>query len=243
MTAAHTDDLLDQAVAAFDRVGRELGVDRRVSAIPRTDGPQRAAPVIGEPGADTRPRADVELDVFRAGLAGGLGDARDLPLDSHLHTVRSPDANAMLEAYCVLAVERGIAELAITDHVDFDPSMPAYGFASFADRERDVREAARPLGRPWPRDPLRRRGHLRARARGGHPRLARSPPARLRHRQRAHQRRVAVQGVQRRRVRGRPVARRDRRARTSTRSSGRPGPACSTRSATSTSSSATSSHT
>ncbi len=48
----------------------------------------------------------------------------------------------MLDAYCVLAVERGIAELAITDHVDFDPTMPAYGYASFADRERDVREAA-----------------------------------------------------------------------------------------------------
>ena len=48
----------------------------------------------------------------------------------------------MLEAYCALAVERGIGELAITDHVDFDPTMPAYGFASFADRERDVRGAA-----------------------------------------------------------------------------------------------------
>jgi histidinol-phosphatase (PHP family) len=92
--------------------------------------------------ADTRPRADIEHDVYRAGIAAGLGDSRDLPLDSHLHTVRSPDANAMLEAYCALAVERGIAELAITDHVDFDPTMPAYGFASFADRERDVREAA-----------------------------------------------------------------------------------------------------
>lgn len=92
--------------------------------------------------ADTRPRADVEHDIWKAGVAAGLGDARDLPLDSHLHTVRSPDANAMLEAYCVLAAERGIAELAITDHVDFDPSMPAYGFASFTDRERDVREAA-----------------------------------------------------------------------------------------------------
>jgi histidinol-phosphatase (PHP family) len=98
---------------------------------------------LGSPDpSDTRPRADVEHDVFRAGLAAGLGDARDLPLDSHLHTVRSPDANAMLEAYCVLAAERGIAELAITDHVDFDPAMPAYGFASFKDRERDVREAA-----------------------------------------------------------------------------------------------------
>jgi histidinol-phosphatase (PHP family) len=94
------------------------------------------------PPPDTRPRADVEHDVFRAGVAAGLADGRDLPLDSHLHTVRSPDANAMLDAYCALAVERGIAELAITDHVDFDPTMPAYGYASFTDRERDVREAA-----------------------------------------------------------------------------------------------------
>jgi histidinol-phosphatase (PHP family) len=91
---------------------------------------------------DTRPRAEIELEIFRAGLAAGLGDGRDLPVDTHLHTVRSPDADALLDAYAALAAERGIAELAITDHVDFDPAMPAYGFASFADRERDVREAA-----------------------------------------------------------------------------------------------------
>jgi histidinol-phosphatase (PHP family) len=98
---------------------------------------------LGHPDpADTRERADVEHEVYLAGIAAGLGDSRELPLDSHLHTVRSPDANAMLEAYCTLAVERGIGELAITDHVDFDPTMPAYGFASFEDRERDVREAA-----------------------------------------------------------------------------------------------------
>lgn len=98
---------------------------------------------LGRPDpADTRPRADIEQDVWLAGMAAGLGDSQNLPLDSHLHTVRSPDANAMLEAYCVLAAERGIPELAITDHVDFDPGMPSYGFSSFADRERDVREAA-----------------------------------------------------------------------------------------------------
>jgi histidinol-phosphatase (PHP family) len=98
--------------------------------------------VAGPPLADTRPRADIEIEVFRAGLAAGLGDSRDLPLDTHLHTIRSPDADAQLDAYAALALDRGIAELAITDHVDFDPGMPAYGFASFADRERDVREAA-----------------------------------------------------------------------------------------------------
>ncbi len=92
--------------------------------------------------ADTRPRAEIEREVFLEGLAAGLGEGRDLPLDSHLHTTRSPDADAHIEAYCALAVERGIAEIAITDHVDFDPGMPAYAFASFADRERDVREAA-----------------------------------------------------------------------------------------------------
>ena len=125
----------------------------------------------------------------------GSATPRDLPLDSHLHTVRSPDASAMLEAYCVLALERGIAELAITDHVDFDPTMPAYGFASFVDRERDVREAAerwadRGLAirfgvevtyeRAYEEDI---RGWLRA------------APPRLRHRQRPRQRGVAVQGV------------------------------------------------
>ena len=99
----------------------------------------RAEPAIEA--VDTRPRAEIEREAFLAGIAAGLGEGRDLPLDSHLHTVRSPDADAQIEAYCALAVARGIAEIAITDHVDFDPTMPAYGFATFADRERDVRRA------------------------------------------------------------------------------------------------------
>ena len=71
-----------------------------------------------------------------------VGQARDLPLDSHLHTDRSPDSAVPIDVYAALAVERGIAELAITDHVDFDPRDPAYEYATFADRERTVREAA-----------------------------------------------------------------------------------------------------
>ena len=74
--------------------------------------------------------------------AGSQEHGRDLPLDSHLHTDLSPDSDVPIDAYAALAVEQGIAELAITDHVDFDARDPAYDYATFDDRERSVREAA-----------------------------------------------------------------------------------------------------
>jgi len=67
---------------------------------------------------------------------------RDLPLDAHLHTDLSPDSDVPIDVYCALALERGIPELAITDHLDFDPRAPAHAFADFATRERTVRDAA-----------------------------------------------------------------------------------------------------
>jgi histidinol-phosphatase (PHP family) len=67
---------------------------------------------------------------------------RDLPLDSHLHTNLSPDSDVPIDVYCASAVARGILEIAITDHVDFDPRAPGYSFAAFATREREVRDAA-----------------------------------------------------------------------------------------------------
>lgn len=68
--------------------------------------------------------------------------ASDLPLDSHLHTTLSPDSDVPIDVYGELALEQRIDEIAITDHVDFDPRGPAYAFASFADREREARDAA-----------------------------------------------------------------------------------------------------
>lgn len=68
--------------------------------------------------------------------------ARDLPLDSHLHTDLSPDSAVPVDFYAAAAVERGIAEIAITDHVDFAPGTPAFRYVTFEDRERTVREAA-----------------------------------------------------------------------------------------------------
>ena len=68
--------------------------------------------------------------------------ARDLPLDAHVHTDLSPDSDVPIDAYAETAVGRGIAEIAITDHVDFLAGTPAYQYTTFEQRERVVREAA-----------------------------------------------------------------------------------------------------
>jgi histidinol-phosphatase (PHP family) len=68
--------------------------------------------------------------------------ARDLPLDAHVHTDLSPDSHVPIDDYARQAVERNITEIAVTDHVDFDPTAPAYAFTTFEQRERTVREAA-----------------------------------------------------------------------------------------------------
>jgi histidinol-phosphatase (PHP family) len=72
--------------------------------------------------------------------------AHDLPLDTHVHTDLSPDSDVPIDDYARAAIERNIAEIAITDHVDFDPSAPAFEYATFAERERTVREAAERWG-------------------------------------------------------------------------------------------------
>ena len=68
--------------------------------------------------------------------------ARDLPLDAHLHTDLSPDSDVPIDAFAEAAVERRITEIAITDHVDFVPATPAFDYTTFEQRERVVREAA-----------------------------------------------------------------------------------------------------
>jgi histidinol-phosphatase (PHP family) len=72
--------------------------------------------------------------------------ARDLPLDAHLHTDLSPDSAVPIDVYAAAALERGINEIAITDHLDFEPGAPAFGYSTFADRERIVRRAAERWG-------------------------------------------------------------------------------------------------
>jgi histidinol-phosphatase (PHP family) len=70
------------------------------------------------------------------------GQAFDLPLDSHMHTDFSHDSRAPLELYAAQAAQRGILEIAITDHVDFLPGAPGYKAFDFGERERVIRDAA-----------------------------------------------------------------------------------------------------
>ncbi len=66
----------------------------------------------------------------------------DLPLDAHLHTELSPDSEVPIDVSAAAAAERGIAELAVTDHLDLRPGRPAFEYATHDRRERYVREAA-----------------------------------------------------------------------------------------------------
>ena len=72
----------------------------------------------------------------------GPAQACDVPLDAHLHTDLSPDSAVPLELYCAQAAERGVREIAITDHLDFMPGAPAYQYTSYKRRETMVRDAA-----------------------------------------------------------------------------------------------------
>jgi len=69
-----------------------------------------------------------------------------LPLDAHMHTDLSPDSSVPIDTYAQAALDHGIAEIAITDHVDFEPGAPAFGYTTFEDRERIVRGAAERWG-------------------------------------------------------------------------------------------------
>lgn len=71
--------------------------------------------------------------------------ARDLPLDGHLHTDRSADSEVPIDLYAADAVARDIRELAITDHLDFSPNLPNVGI-DVTERERTVRAAAERWG-------------------------------------------------------------------------------------------------
>src|SRR4029078_13507030 len=100
---------------------------RRVTAKSSDRGPAGASPPSSEDPLEASPLP---------------AESSDVPLDAHLHTDQSPDSSVPIDLYAALAVERRIPEIAITDHVDFDPRDPAYRDTRFEGRERPVRGAA-----------------------------------------------------------------------------------------------------
>jgi histidinol-phosphatase (PHP family) len=75
-------------------------------------------------------------------VTGAAAEGLDLPLDAHLHTDLSPDSDVPIDVYGAAAAARGVAELVITDHVDFERGAPAHDYTTFEQRERTVRAAA-----------------------------------------------------------------------------------------------------
>jgi histidinol-phosphatase (PHP family) len=71
-----------------------------------------------------------------------IRQARDFPIDSHVHTAFSHDSQALLELYAAQAVELGIGEIAITDHIDFLPGSPGFRYFDYEVRRRVIAEFA-----------------------------------------------------------------------------------------------------
>jgi histidinol-phosphatase (PHP family) len=48
--------------------------------------------------------------------------------DYHVHTTFSVDCNTPIDESCQAAIRNGVTEIAFTDHVDYQPADPGYGF-------------------------------------------------------------------------------------------------------------------
>jgi histidinol-phosphatase (PHP family) len=68
--------------------------------------------------------------------------ARDFPIDTHMHTAFSHDSNVLLELYAAQAAELGVCEIAITDHVDFMPGSPGHRYFDYDVRRQVIHDAA-----------------------------------------------------------------------------------------------------
>ena len=155
VTAAHADDDLDRALEAFATVGRELDL-----GVKRAPGGARW--FRGRAG-DRSP--------------GAQPSARRAP-SQHL----SPDSDVQIDAYAEQALERGIDELAITDHVDFEPGRRRTARRRCGRARGGRSRRRRSLGAARRRDPVRRGAHLRPPLRGGPARPPAAARVRLRDR-------------------------------------------------------------
>ena len=64
-------------------------------------------------------------------------------VDYHSHTLRSGDNNQTLEELCESAIQKGVKELCITEHVDYDPESFAFGLFSFEKEKQAIDKASK----------------------------------------------------------------------------------------------------
>ena len=209
VTAAHADEQLDHGACRVRPCRPRAGADRRLMLDPGS-GSLRACARFGRRG--TLPIPDVRRPPSRHDGPMTDRQARDLPLDAHVHTNLSPDSNVAIDDYAASALERGIAEIAITDHVDFEPGAPAFALHDVRGPRTDRPRRGRTMGSAGRPDPLRGRAHLRPLVGSRHPGPPRPPRLRLHDRLGPRPGRFAVQPAARRRLGRGQAAGRDRRA-------------------------------
>ena len=141
------DRLIEEGVFAQPVVFPTVAIDkarlRTIVTAAHADEQLDRRPLRVRPGGP-RARPDRRLTpVVAASRPTAARPARSTPTCT---PTMSPDSNVPIDTYAAAALERGIAEIAITDHVDFEPGAPAFAYATFADRERIVRDAAERWG-------------------------------------------------------------------------------------------------
>ncbi len=67
-------------------------------------------------------------------------------IDYHVHSTHSGDGHVSVEEMCRLAIERGLTEIAFTDHLDSNPDDQCYGLFDAADFARDVDDCREHFG-------------------------------------------------------------------------------------------------
>lgn len=70
-----------------------------------------------------------------------------LRCDLHVHTCLSHDGSGTVEDHCRAALARGIRVIGFTEHVDFDPADPGFGYYDYEACVSAIMDARRRFGR------------------------------------------------------------------------------------------------
>ena len=67
-------------------------------------------------------------------------------VDYHVHSNHSCDGKATVFEMCKKAIEMEIVEIGFSDHMDFEPEDPGFGFFNYADYTSEIKSAQENAG-------------------------------------------------------------------------------------------------